>query len=127
MTVARSLAEFLTQVSYVDLAAQRGIASRRSSTTSAPAVGSNHRPFGQDILDRLTKQLGDVLGRLDDVPPTARSNGLSPSVTMSKPAASWGLMRQATASTYCPMPDETHAICPNSLGYSPNCTPVALQ
>src|SRR5262249_32499404 len=36
-----------------------------------------------------------------DLPPTARSNRLSPSVTMSRPAASWALMIQATASRYC--------------------------
>src|SRR5499426_4446444 len=36
-----------------------------------------------------------------DLPPTARSKRLSPSVTMSSPAASWALMIAATASWYC--------------------------
>src|SRR5277367_2621248 len=36
-----------------------------------------------------------------DLPPTARSNRLSPSVTMSSPAASCALMIAATASRYC--------------------------
>src|SRR5262249_36110826 len=36
-----------------------------------------------------------------DLPPTARSKRLSPSVTMSSPAASWALTTHATASRYC--------------------------
>src|SRR5436309_95314 len=40
-------------------------------------------------------------------PPPARSNRLSPSVTMSRPAASWALMTHATASRYCSRKSES--------------------
>src|SRR5204862_7172951 len=45
-----------------------------------------------------------------DLPPTARSKRLSPSVTMSSPAASCALMIAATASRYCSRNSESPII-----------------